>query len=103
MKLARSLDAGPRGFADGLLVELAGALREMNDGELVSLTSTRAATGPELLAWSKVTGHAIVSTTSSGTSSGVSHVWVVRKGEGVGPVVDFVIRQGMLRAAAASR
>jgi len=83
MKLARSLDAGPRGFADGLLVELVGALREMNDGELVSLTSTRAATGPELLAWSKVTGHAIVTTTTTTTSSGVSHVWVVRKGEGV--------------------
>jgi len=78
MKFARSIDAGARGFADGLLVTLAAALREMKDGDLVALTSSRAETGPELLAWSKVTGHAIVST----TSSGVSQVWVVRKGEG---------------------
>lgn len=73
----RTVNGGARGFAEGVLLELVGALREMDDGEVVVVTSREGALGADLEAWSRITGHAIVShaPAAEGAAS-----WTVRKG-----------------------
>lgn len=78
MHATREVTAGGRRFAEGVLVELAAAVRDARDGDLIALTSSHEETGNDLVAWSRLTGHAIVSTERS---PGL-HRWVVRKGAG---------------------
>jgi organic radical activating enzyme len=76
MNTPRTIDGGARPFAGGVLVELAAALRELSDGELVAITSPREDLHGDLEAWSRITGHAIVVSERKG---GIAR-WVVRKG-----------------------
>lgn len=56
MRAAKQVTAGPRRFAEGVLVELAAAVRDARDGDLIALTSTLEETGDDLAAWSSLTG-----------------------------------------------
>jgi pyruvate-formate lyase-activating enzyme len=70
------LALGDRGFDDGLLVELIGALRRVRRGDLVAFTTTRDVTEP-LDKWSRLTGNAVVERTRAERG----FRWVVRNGE----------------------
>jgi len=71
------VDAGVRTFADGLLLELASALRRTPHGALVAVTSSDAgAIETDLERWSRLTGHAIVGKT---VEQGRTR-WVIRHG-----------------------
>jgi pyruvate-formate lyase-activating enzyme len=72
----REVAAGDRGFAEGLLVDLVRELSEIDDGDLVAVTSTRRDVGADLEVWSRVTGHAIVASSVDGDRAR----WVIRKG-----------------------
>ena len=78
MRAAKEVKGGARGFAGGLLVELAAMMRDARDGELIAVTSSVETIGDDLAAWSRLTGHAIVATEPSPGG----RRWVVRKGEG---------------------
>ena len=73
---AREIDLGQRGFADGLLVDLVAVLRDLPDGALLTIVGTRDDVDRELHAWSRLTGHAIVSSSLAGAVKR----WTVRKG-----------------------
>jgi sulfatase maturation enzyme AslB (radical SAM superfamily) len=71
------LDAGERTFASGLLLDLLSALRQTTDGELIAITSRRAAEiEADLDAWARLTGHAIVGRTTGHDGAR----WVIRRG-----------------------
>lgn len=72
----REVVGGERSFAEGVLVDLAAALRTLPDGALVAVSSTRAIIGEDLAGWSRLTGHAIVSASHDGDEAR----WVIRKG-----------------------
>src|SRR6266545_286841 len=73
----REVDAGVRTFASGLLLDLVSALRATAPGDLVGVTSVDpSAIGPDLEAWSRLTGHAIVAKTTDGGRAR----WVIRHG-----------------------
>ena len=70
------LDGGGRTFGSGLLLDLLSALRHTIAGDLIGLTSRDAAAiDPDLVAWSRLTGHAIVARTTGhdGTRSVIRH------------------------------
>src|SRR5262249_44413321 len=72
-----SIDASGRTFASGLLLELVSALRQTAAGDLIGLTTDDAdAVDADLDAWSRLTGHAIV---SRATENGRTQ-WVLRHG-----------------------
>jgi len=74
---AREIEAGARTFASGLLLQLVAALRETEPGELLALTSGDAGrVEPDLEAWSRLTGHAIVAKSIDGDRTR----WVIRNG-----------------------
>lgn len=71
------LNADGRTFASGLLLDLLSALRRTAAGDLIAITGRdAAAVDSDLDAWSRLTGHAIVARTSSGTGTR----WVIRHG-----------------------
>ena len=71
------IDATGRTFASGLLLDLLSALRATQTGDLLGIRSSEpAAIAADLEAWSRLTGHAIVAST---TESGL-HRWVIRHG-----------------------
>ena len=75
------LDAGDRTFGSGLLLDLLAALKRTAAGDLIALTGRDAAAlDPDLDAWSRLTGHAIVARTigDDGTR------WVIRNGAAIG-------------------
>jgi len=77
-----SVDANGRTFASGLLLDLVSALRQTIPGDLIGLTADPTIE-PDLDAWSRITGHAIVSRT-------IDHArahWVLRNGT-LGPDRD---------------
>src|SRR5438105_9056870 len=79
LRLRAQLELGrtPKGFGDGLLLDLVAALRATRPGELIALTSSVASVAEDLDAWSRLTGNAIVGMTpeeEGGTR------WVVRHG-----------------------
>lgn len=71
------VDANGRTFASGLLLDLVAALRRTEPGDLIGLTSSDSGgVEADLAAWSRLTGHAIVA-----TSSDEGHTrWVLRHG-----------------------
>jgi organic radical activating enzyme/TusA-related sulfurtransferase len=71
------LDAGSRTFATGLLPELIGALRQCRRGDLVAVTSSDPALGPELEAWCRFTRNSLVDVAKE---EGRTR-WVLRHGE----------------------
>ena len=78
MRASKEIAGGSRRFAGGLLVELAATLRDARDGDLIAISSDLEEVGEDLAAWSRLTGHAIV----SGDPAAGAHRWVVRKGAG---------------------
>jgi pyruvate-formate lyase-activating enzyme len=71
------VDAGAKTFASGLLIDLVAALQRAPAGGLVAITARDASEiERDLDAWSRVTGHAVVSRTSDGR--GIR--WVIRHG-----------------------
>jgi pyruvate-formate lyase-activating enzyme/TusA-related sulfurtransferase len=78
MHATKQVVGGTRRFAGGLLVDLAAAMRDARDGELIAVTSSLDETSDDLAVWSRLTGHAIVSTELSPGA----HRWIVRKGVG---------------------
>src|SRR4051794_3944223 len=76
MITARAIDGRDRPFAGAILVELAAALRDLDDGQLVEITSSRSDLGADLESWSRLTGHAIIVT----ERSHVRARWIIRKG-----------------------
>ncbi len=78
MRATKHLTGGARRLAGALLVELAATMRDARDGDLIAVTSSLRETGEDLAAWSRLTGHSIVSTEDSAET----HRWVVRKGAG---------------------
>jgi pyruvate-formate lyase-activating enzyme len=72
-----TIDANRRTFASGLLLDLVAALRGTAAGDLIALeTDAAAAVEPDLEAWSRLTGHAIVART---VDNGRTR-WVLRHG-----------------------
>ena len=72
-----SIEANDRTFASGLLLELVSALRRTAVGELIAVTARNAgAIEADLDAWSRLTGHAIV---SRAVDNGRTR-WVMRHG-----------------------
>jgi pyruvate-formate lyase-activating enzyme len=71
------IDAGDRTFATGLMLELASAFRRTTAGDLVAVTTGAGSQiETDLLAWSRLTGHAIVGVTREDDRVR----WVVRHG-----------------------
>src|SRR5438067_2519732 len=71
------IDAAGRTFASGLLLELLSVFRATQAGDLVGVCSSEpTAIAADLEAWSRLTGHAIVAST---TESGLRR-WVIRHG-----------------------
>src|ERR1700751_431852 len=54
------LDAGSKTFASGLLPDLIAALRRSRKGDLVAVTSSNPAIGPELEAWCRFTRNSLI-------------------------------------------
>ena len=71
------LDAGPKTFASGLLIELIAALRCMRPGDLMAVFGSDRAVGTELEAWCRFTRNSLVDVT---VEEG-RHRWVIRCGE----------------------
>lgn len=79
MKVQQSIVAKGRAFGDGVLVELIAALQSMRDGELVAVEGgCEESLREAIVTWSKLTGHGIVETTDSASTTR----WVIRKGSG---------------------
>jgi pyruvate-formate lyase-activating enzyme len=76
MRARLDLHAGARGLPEGLLAEIVAAIRDMNDGDLLGVSSSRGDLGAELEKWSRWTGNAIVAV-EPGTGA---TRWVIRKG-----------------------
>jgi pyruvate-formate lyase-activating enzyme len=74
---AIEVDAGSKTFATGLLPELIAALQRCRRGDLVALTSSDPALGPELKAWCRFTRNSLVDVTEE---EGRTR-WVLRHGE----------------------
>lgn len=71
------LDAGERTFASGLLLDLLGALARTKAGDLIALVTKHAdAVEADLDAWSRLTGHSVVSRTEDAGGTR----WVIRHG-----------------------
>jgi uncharacterized radical SAM superfamily Fe-S cluster-containing enzyme len=72
-----SINTNGRTFASGLLLDLVSAIRRTADGELIAVDAQDAAAiEADLEAWSRLTGHAIISCT---TNDGRTR-WVLRHG-----------------------
>jgi pyruvate-formate lyase-activating enzyme/TusA-related sulfurtransferase len=76
LEAAIEIMGGRKTFASGLLLDLVAALRTTRAGERIALTSTQPSIGPDLEAWSRLTGHAIVGVTEDGDA----RRWVIRHG-----------------------
>ncbi|MCA9589775.1 MAG: radical SAM protein [Myxococcales bacterium] len=76
MRAKREIVGAQRTWADGLLVDLAAAVRDVDDGDVIALTSARADVAEGLEAWSRMTGHAIVAREDAPDG----HRWMIRKG-----------------------
>ena len=85
-RLPVRIEIGPttKTFASGLLLELVAALRGSTVGDLIALTAGDASVGPDLDAWSRMTGHVIVS--RSDEQEGTR--WVIRHGAADGALQD---------------
>jgi sulfatase maturation enzyme AslB (radical SAM superfamily) len=71
------VDAGTRTFETGLLLALVAALRDTTSGDLIGLSSSvPVAVEADLDAWSRLTGHAIVSKTIQNSRTR----WIIRHG-----------------------
>ncbi|MEO7135922.1 MAG: radical SAM protein [Vicinamibacterales bacterium] len=81
VRVPARIEIGPtdKTFASGLLLELVAALRQSSAGDLIALTAVDAAIGPDLDAWSRLTGHAIV---GQSVDNGATR-WVIRHGAAV--------------------
>lgn len=73
------LDVADRTFRSGLLLDLLSALRRTAPGDLIALTGRDAAIDADLDAWSRLTGHSIVS--RSAAANGAR--WVIRHGAAI--------------------
>jgi TusA-related sulfurtransferase len=71
------LNAGPKTFASGLLVELIAALRRTRPGDLMAVVGSDRKVGPELEAWCRFTRNSLVDITLEDGS----YRWVIRCGE----------------------
>ena len=71
------LDAGSKTFASGLLPELIAALRRCGHGNLLAVSSSDPALGPELEAWCRFTRNSLVDVMEEGGRKR----WVLRHGE----------------------
>jgi TusA-related sulfurtransferase/pyruvate-formate lyase-activating enzyme len=71
------LDAGAKTFATGLLIELIAALRRMDPGDLISVTSSDPAVATGLEAWCRFTRNTLVDVTSVAGR----YRWVIRCGK----------------------
>jgi pyruvate-formate lyase-activating enzyme len=60
------IDGGSRTLASGLLVELVDALRRSRPGDLIAITSGDASVTADLETWARLTGNAIVGSTTEG-------------------------------------
>ncbi len=77
MKARFEIGPTDRTFASGILLELITAMRRTAPGDLIGITGTAGSLGADLELWSRLTGNAIVGTTSS-PEGGTR--WVVRNG-----------------------
>lgn len=84
LPVRREIGPTMKTFASGLLLELVAALRGSTVGDLIALTAGDASVGPDLDAWSRMTGHVIVgrSDEQEGTR------WVIRHGAADGELQD---------------
>ena len=64
MKTDIDLDIGAKTFASGLLAELIAVLRSTRPGALVAVVGDEAGVGPELEAWCRFTGNALLEATT---------------------------------------
>ena len=71
------LDAGSKNFASGLLSDLIAALRRCSKGDLLAVTSSDPALGPELEAWCRFTRNSLVDVAMEDGRTR----WVLRHGE----------------------
>jgi pyruvate-formate lyase-activating enzyme/TusA-related sulfurtransferase len=71
------LNAGPKTFASGLLVELIAALRRTRPGDLMAVVGSDRKVGPELEAWCRFTRNSLVDITLEEGR----YRWVIRCGE----------------------
>lgn len=78
------LDAGSKNFASGLLSDLIAALRRCSKGDLLAVTSSDPALGPELEAWCRFTRNSLVDVAEE---EGRTR-WVLRHGEAPANVGD---------------
>ncbi len=60
------LDAGERGFAEGLLVDLVALLRTTRAGDLIAITTGSPAAAADLASWARFTGNAVVQSLETG-------------------------------------
>jgi molybdenum cofactor biosynthesis enzyme MoaA len=70
------LDVRGRTFATGLLIDLIGALRRSQSGDLLALTGDEPAVGTDLEAWCRFTGNSLIGSTIE--TNGIR--WVIRCG-----------------------
>src|SRR6202142_2723688 len=70
------LDAGRRTFATGLLVDLIAALKRCRTGDLIAITSDETTIAPDIDAWCRFTGNALIETNVEATATR----WVIRCG-----------------------
>ncbi len=85
-KVSVELDAGAKTFASGLLLELIGALRRTQPGDLIAVTSGEPNVAGDLEAWCRFTHNTLV---DFNVQAGRAR-WVVRNGEA--PADTDVIR-----------
>jgi pyruvate-formate lyase-activating enzyme/TusA-related sulfurtransferase len=71
------VDAGVKSFADGLLPELIGALRQCHPGDLLAVIGSEGSLGADLETWCRFTHNSLIDKT---VESGRTR-WVVRYGE----------------------
>jgi hypothetical protein len=73
---AIEIDAGDRTFVSGLLLALVDALGRSRRGDLIAVTSAEASVGADLETWARLTGHALVGS----TTDAAGRRWVIRVG-----------------------